>query len=70
MTTAQVKITVVQGNIVKQPIFAYPPELAIPILIRTARDTAQHLQHVEEVRFVVLDADLYRQFAEAIQRTA
>lgn len=50
-------------------IFAYPPEEAVPILVKTAREAGRGLQHVQEARFVVLDEDLFKLFSNEIQRT-
>jgi O-acetyl-ADP-ribose deacetylase (regulator of RNase III) len=47
-------------------IFCYPPEEAAPILVRTAKQVAGQLEHVREVRFVVLDEALCLRFAEEI----
>lgn len=49
-------------------IFKYPPEEAVPILVKTAMYTAQSLLHVTEVRFVVLEDELFRRFSNEIQR--
>lgn len=50
-------------------IFAYPPEEAIPILVRAAKEVGRKLQYVKEVRYVVLDDGLFRLFSNEIQRT-
>lgn len=49
-------------------IFAYPPEEAIPILVRAAKDTGRELQYVKEARFVVMDDELFKLFLNEIQR--
>ena len=49
-------------------IFAYPPEEAVPILVGTALETGKDLRDVEEVRFVVMDGDLFERFANEIER--
>jgi O-acetyl-ADP-ribose deacetylase (regulator of RNase III) len=36
-------------------VYAYPPAEAVPILVRTAYETCHDLQHLQEVRFVVMD---------------
>lgn len=49
-------------------IFAYPPEEAVPILVKTAREAGRGLQYVQEARFVVLDEDLFKLFSNEIQK--
>lgn len=49
-------------------IFAYPPEEAVPILVKTARESGRALQYVQEARFVVLDEDLFKLFSNEIQK--
>ena len=49
-------------------IFSYPPDEAIPILVRSAKETGRKLQYVQEVRFVVLDDELFRLFSNEIQK--
>ena len=51
-------------------IFSYPPEEAVPILVGTALETGRLLRHVKEVRFVVMDSDLFERFAKEIERNA
>ncbi len=51
-------------------VFAYPPAEAVPILVRTALETGGALSHVEEVRFVVMDSDLFERFAKEIERNS
>jgi O-acetyl-ADP-ribose deacetylase (regulator of RNase III) len=51
-------------------VYAYPPEEAIPILVQTAREVAAELKHVQEIRFVVMSADLQLKFEQEIARTA
>lgn len=49
-------------------IFAYPPDEAVPILVKTAREAGRALQHVQETRFVVLDEDIFKLFSNEIQK--
>lgn len=50
-------------------IFAYPPEDAIPILVRATKEVERKLQYVQEARFVVRDDELFKLFSNEIQRT-
>lgn len=49
-------------------IFSYPPEEAVPILVKTVREAGRALQHIQEVRFVVLDEELFKLFSNEIQK--
>ncbi len=49
-------------------IFAYPPDEAVPILVKAASEAGRELQHVQEARFVVLDEDLFKLFSNEIQK--
>lgn len=49
-------------------IFSYPPEEAIPILVKAAKEAGKTLQFVQEARFVVLDDELFKLFSNEIQR--
>ena len=49
-------------------IFAYPPEEAVPILVKTAKGMASQLKYVEEARFVVMDETLFKRFSNEIQK--
>jgi O-acetyl-ADP-ribose deacetylase (regulator of RNase III) len=45
-------------------IYGYPPELAAPVAVAAA---AEHANRFDEVRFVFVDEDLRRTFADAAQ---
>jgi O-acetyl-ADP-ribose deacetylase (regulator of RNase III) len=47
-------------------IYAYPPEEAVPILVRSAAFMAPRLRHVSEIRFVVVGDKLFDLFQKAI----
>jgi len=47
-------------------IYGYPIDEAVPILVKTAFQLAPTLRHLQEIRFTVVDATLYRDFCEAI----
>ena len=64
------RVTRVAVPAISMGIFAYPPMTAIPILVRTAREMLKQLQHVKEIRFVVLDDDLFGRFSEDIKNSA
>lgn len=49
-------------------IFAYPPEEAVPILVKTAKGMASQLKYVDEARFVVMDEELFKRFSNEIQK--
>lgn len=49
-------------------VYAYPPEEAVPLLVRTCRYVAPRLNHVQEVRFVVTNDQLLHLFQEEIDR--
>ena len=49
-------------------IFAYPPDEAVPILVKSAREAGRGLQYVQEARFVVLDEGLFWLFSNEIQK--
>lgn len=49
-------------------IFGYPPAEAVPVLVKTAREMSGLLQQVREVRFVVLDEELFKRFSNEIQK--
>jgi O-acetyl-ADP-ribose deacetylase len=51
-------------------VFLYPPEEAVPILVRTARETGKMLQFVQEVRFVVREEALYERFSNEIGKVS
>lgn len=51
-------------------IFSYPPDEAVPILVQAARQLAGQLQHLREVRFVVLKDALFQRFTEEIEKAA
>ena len=51
-------------------IFAYPPTQAVPILVGTAQDISRQLQAVREIRFVVLDDELFKLFSDEIGKAA
>lgn len=44
-----------------------PPMKRFRILVRSAKETGRKLQYVQEVRFVVLDDELFRLFSNEIQ---
>jgi O-acetyl-ADP-ribose deacetylase (regulator of RNase III) len=47
-------------------VYAYPPREAIPILIQTVYETLEHLDHIREVRFVVIDKAIKELFEAEI----
>ena len=49
----QQKVSRLAVPAISMGIYAYPPEEAVPIVVRTALETGKELQHVEEIRFVV-----------------
>jgi O-acetyl-ADP-ribose deacetylase (regulator of RNase III) len=49
-------------------IFCYPSDEAVPILVQTSRSLSGQLSHIREVRFVVLQDELYQQFFAEIER--
>ncbi len=49
-------------------VYAYPPAEAVPILVRTAYETCHDLQHLQEIRFVVMDKVIKTLFEEQIAR--
>lgn len=51
-------------------VYAYPPEEAVPILVRTVYDTLNVLTHVREVRYVVMDKMIKSLFDEHIAHWA
>jgi O-acetyl-ADP-ribose deacetylase len=51
-------------------VFLYPPEEAVPILVRTARESGKMLQFVQEVRFVVREEALYERFSNEIGKVS
>lgn len=51
-------------------IFSYPPDEAVPILVQATRQLAEQLQHLREVRFVVLEDALFQRFAEEIVKAS
>ncbi|MFZ4538967.1 macro domain-containing protein [Propionivibrio sp.] len=64
------KVTRVAVPAISMGIFAYPPMEAIPILVRTAHEMVKQLQYVKEIRFVVLDDDLFGRLSEEIKNSA
>lgn len=49
-------------------IFAYPPEEAVAILVKAAKELGSQLQYVQEARFVVMDDELFKRFSNEIQK--
>jgi len=47
-------------------VYAYPPEEAVPILVKSAVFVAPRLIHVREIRFVVVGEKLFQLFQKAI----
>lgn len=62
------KLACIAVPAISMGIFAYPPEEAVPILVKTAREAGRGLQYVQEARFVVLDEDLFKLFSNEIQK--
>ena len=50
-------------------IYRYPIDEAVPILVKTAFELAPTLSHLQEIRFTVVDATLYKHFCEVIAVT-
>jgi ADP-ribosyl-[dinitrogen reductase] hydrolase len=48
-------------------VFAYPPQEAVPILVNATHSMLPHLHYVREIRFVVLQKNLYDIFANHLQ---
>lgn len=51
-------------------VYQYPHEEAVRILVATAKAMAFETKCVEEIRFVVLDRDLYALFQKSLASTA
>ena len=51
-------------------VYAYPPSDAVPILVEAARQMLHRLHYLEEVRFVVLQDNLFNVFRHHIQSPA
>lgn len=49
-------------------VYAYPPEEAVPILVRTAHEVGTNLRHLREIRFVVIGSELKALFDEHVAR--
>ncbi len=47
-------------------VYAYPPEEAVPILVKSSTFIAPRLKHVREIRFVVIGEKLFQLFQKAI----
>jgi O-acetyl-ADP-ribose deacetylase (regulator of RNase III) len=62
------KIARIAVPAISMGIFKYPAAEAIPILVKSARATASQLEHLREVRFVVLEEALFMLFSNEIQR--
>lgn len=63
------KVTRLAVPAISMGVYAYPPDEAIPILVQTAREVAAELEHVQEIRFVVMSADLHLKFEQEIARS-
>lgn len=62
------KLARIAAPAISMGIFAYPPEEAVPILVRTSQGVGSQLQHVIETRFVVMDEELFRRFSDEIEK--
>jgi O-acetyl-ADP-ribose deacetylase (regulator of RNase III) len=51
-------------------VYAYPPEEAVPILVRSAFEIRYQLEHIDEIRFVVLTENLYQLFWAEIKKAS
>jgi ADP-ribosyl-[dinitrogen reductase] hydrolase len=49
-------------------VYAYPPAEAIPVLVQVAREMADSLVHLKEIRFVVTNAGLQSIFEQEIAK--
>jgi O-acetyl-ADP-ribose deacetylase (regulator of RNase III) len=49
-------------------VYAYPPSEAVPILVRTAYEMRATLQHLRQIRFVVMDEAIKALFEDHIAR--
>lgn len=49
-------------------IFSYPPEEAVPILVKAAKEAGLQLQNLQEARFVVRDEELFNRFSKEIRK--
>jgi O-acetyl-ADP-ribose deacetylase (regulator of RNase III) len=47
-------------------VYAYPPEEAVPILVRSANFISPRLGHVKEIRFIVVSEKLFQLFQKEI----
>ena len=51
-------------------VYAYPPEEAVPILVNSAFEIRYQLEHIDEIRFVVLTKSLSQMFWAEIKKAS
>jgi ADP-ribosylglycohydrolase/O-acetyl-ADP-ribose deacetylase (regulator of RNase III) len=63
----QEKLTCIAVPAISMGVYAYPPHEAVPILIDAARRMLPQLHYVREIRFVVVQSNLYDIFRNYIR---
>lgn len=65
-----VKIVRLAIPAISMGVYAYPPEEAVPILVKSAGFISSRLKHVREIRFVVIGEKLFQLFDKAISESS
>lgn len=63
------KLSRVAVPAISMGVYAYPPEEAIPLLVDAARQMLPRLHYLREIRFVVIDRQLYDLFSCHVRET-